>query len=73
MAAFSTFWFGIGGFIDLFRLFKDLQARVADPLDNGRVEGNVSLADVAKFEEAERRQLEATETSREIDKNGPKN
>jgi len=73
MAAFSTFWFGIGGFIDLFRLFKDLKARVADPLDNGRVEGNVSLADVAKFEEAERRQLEATETSREIDKNGPKN
>ena len=71
MAAFSTFWFGIGGFIDLFRLFKDLQARVADPLDNGRVEGNVSLADVAKFEEAERRQLEAKESEQEIDINNP--
>ncbi|NMA41784.1 MAG: sodium:panthothenate symporter [Oligosphaeraceae bacterium] len=59
VAAISTFWFCIGGLVDLKRLFKDLKARVADPLDNGRVEGNVSLADMAKFEEAERRQREA--------------
>ena len=53
MAAFSTFWFGIGGFIDLFRLFRDLEARVANHLDNGQVEGHVSLADKAKFDELE--------------------
>lgn len=49
----SVFWFGIGGFIDLFRLFRDLKDRVANPLDNGQVEGNVSLADKAVFEEIE--------------------
>ena len=53
MAVISTFWFGIGGFIDLFRLFRDLKARIANPLDNGQVDGHVSLADKAKFEELE--------------------
>ena len=51
MAAISTFWFGIGGIIDLRRLFHDLEARVANPLDNGWVESHVSIADKAKFEE----------------------
>jgi solute:Na+ symporter, SSS family len=49
----SVFWFGIGGFIDLFRLFRDLKARVTNPLDNGQVEGHVSLADKAQFEKIE--------------------
>jgi len=53
MAALSTFWFGIGGFIDLFRLFRDLNAREANHLDNGQVDGHVSLADKAKFEQIE--------------------
>ena len=56
MAAISTFWFGIGGMIDMFRLFRDLKNRVADPLDDGSVEGRVSLADVAKFKELEQQQ-----------------
>ncbi|MDD3703737.1 MAG: hypothetical protein PHR12_05860, partial [Victivallaceae bacterium] len=47
MALISTFWFGIGGCIDLFRLFRDLENRIVNPLDDGRVEGNVSLADKA--------------------------
>ena len=51
----SVFWFGIGGFIDLFRLFRDLKGRVANPLDNGQVEGHVSLADKAEFEKLEDR------------------
>ncbi|MDD5727535.1 MAG: hypothetical protein PHV59_03130 [Victivallales bacterium] len=49
----SIFWFGIGGGIDLFRLFRDLKDRVVNPLDNGQVEGHVSLADKAQFEELE--------------------
>ena len=56
-AFFSTFWFGIGGAIDLFRLFRDLEKRVADPLDNGWVEGHVSLADKAKFEALEKEKM----------------
>jgi len=45
VAAISTVWFWIGGLIDLRRLFRDLERRVTNPLDDGRVEGNMSLAD----------------------------
>ena len=54
VAFFSTFWFGAGGIIDIYRLFRDLKKRMADPLDNGRVEGHVSLSDKARFEELEK-------------------
>lgn len=54
LAAFvSIFWFGIGGVVDMWRLFRDLKLRVANPLDNGQVEGHVSLADKEAFEKAE--------------------
>ena len=53
VAFISTFWFGIGGVVDMYRLFRDLEKRIVDPLDNGAVEGNVSLSDKAKFSEAE--------------------
>ncbi len=56
LAMVSTVWFTWGGIRDLRHLFRDLEARTADHLDDGRVEGQVSLADQAKFEEAERRQ-----------------
>ena len=46
----STFWFLIGGIIDMKRLFKDLEARVDNPLDNGRAENHVSLMDKAVFQ-----------------------
>ena len=49
-AAFVTmFWFVIGGVIDIRKLFRDLEKRIADPLDNGQVEGNVALSDEAVF------------------------
>jgi hypothetical protein len=42
----TTVWFMIGGFIDVKRLIKDLEARVDNPLDDGRVKGHVNLMDV---------------------------
>lgn len=50
MAAVTAVWFGIGGVIDLRRMFRDLDAREANYLDNGMVEGNMSLSDKAQFE-----------------------
>jgi Na+/proline symporter len=54
MVAISAAWFSIGGVIDLRRMFHDLKARVDNPLDDGWVEGHVSLADKAEFEHLER-------------------
>lgn len=46
----STIWFFVGGVVDLRRLFKDLATRREnDPLDNGVVEGHLSIVDKADF------------------------
>ena len=50
VAAITAVWYGIGGFLNLLQLFRDLKLRVVNPLDNGRVEGNISLADKAQLE-----------------------
>ena len=50
MAAITAVWFGIGGGIDLMKMFRDLEKRVINPLDDGRVEGQMSLADKAQLE-----------------------
>ena len=47
----TTFWFMTGGIIHLRQLFRDLAKRVDNPLDNGQVEGHVSLADRARLGE----------------------
>ncbi len=41
----TTVWFTWGTVVDLKRLFRDLAARKRNDLDNGMVEGHVSLAD----------------------------
>ena len=51
----STIWFGYGGVRDLWRLFRDLEKGSVNVLDDGRVSGNVSVADasaVAAVEQA---------------------
>ncbi len=45
----TTIWFSWGTILDLRRLFRDLEARKRDDLDNGMVEGHVSLSDRAAF------------------------
>ena len=51
VAAISTVWFGIGGFVGLVQLFRDLKARKeVNILDDGRVEGSMSLADKQDLE-----------------------
>ena len=46
----TTVWITWGTVRDLRRLFRDLESRGRDTLDNGMVEGHVSLADKARFE-----------------------
>ena len=54
VAAITAVWFGVGGFVNLVQLFRDLKTRMVNPLDNGRVEGNMSLADKAQLEAADK-------------------
>ena len=56
LGVFTTVWFWIGGVIDIRRLFRDLAARKeSNPLDDGRVEGNVSLADQEQLDQRDSR------------------
>ncbi len=66
----STVWFMIGGIRDTRTMLRDLSARVANPLDNGRVEGHVSIVDAARFQEIEKqlRPEEESKTSKDEDK-----
>ena len=50
IAVIGSFWFGIGAVVDMRQLFHDLKNRKLNFLDNGQVEGNMSLADKAELE-----------------------
>ena len=50
-ALVTAVWFGIGGTMDLFRMFRDLKNRVANPLDNGMVDGHVAIAEKVRLEQ----------------------
>ena len=55
IASISMVWFLIGGVIDMRQMFRDLAARTqVNELDNGMVDGNVSLADKAAFAKLEK-------------------
>ena len=59
VSTITAVWFGVGGFVNLVQLFRDLKNRVVNPLDDGRVEGNMSLADKAQLEAVDKTQSEA--------------
>ena len=62
----STVWFTIGGTRDLIRMFKDLGAKQANMLDDGRVIGNVSADDVALVEKVEHVNIEEAHIEEQI-------
>jgi solute:Na+ symporter, SSS family len=68
LAIISVFWFGIGGIIDLFRMFRDLKQRTVNPLDDGRVDGHVSVSDKDKFEKVEHEKDNSEEAPKEEEK-----
>ena len=61
----TTVWFSICGTRDLCQLFKDLAAKEANALDDGRVIGNISAADLAKVAEVEKQNAEKKDTQEE--------
>ena len=61
IACVTTVWFGIGGVIGLRQLFRDLRARkTVNVLDDGRVEGQMSLADKKELEEVDKPRPDGT-------------
>ncbi|MDR0933230.1 MAG: hypothetical protein LBM70_09465 [Victivallales bacterium] len=64
----TTVWFMWGGIRDTIRLFRDLENRTVNVLDDGRVSGHVSLADQAEIDHID----EEVEEAREADERDEK-
>ena len=62
----STVWFTIGGTLGLRRLFKDLATKEINVLDDGRVVGHVSAADVELVEKVDHVTIEEAHKEEEI-------
>lgn len=61
MAVITTIWFGIGGTKNLIDLFRTLEHRTTvNHLDNGTVDGNMSLADKAQLEAVDKEENSET-------------
>ena len=73
IAAFVTsIWFTIGGIHDIICMFRDLKARVANPLDNGMVEGHVALDEKQQFDELEAQQKNGASAAPKTDEKSEK-
>lgn len=57
VAIVSTFWFMIGGLVDMRHMLRDLASRTDNPLDDGRVEGHVSLVDAKSFQRKDKKRI----------------
>jgi Na+/proline symporter len=66
IGAVSTVWFAIGGTMDLRRLFRDLAKIEENVLDDGRVVGHVSAADVELVEKVDQVTLVEAHVTEEI-------
>ena len=62
----STFWFTIGGIWDLRRMFKQLDEKESNVLDDGRVINNVSADDVALVEKIDHVKIEKAHCEEEF-------
>lgn len=63
MAAVTAVRIGIDGGIDLMRMFRDLEKRVGNPLDDGRVEGHMLLADKGQPEAVDQEKKQCADYS----------
>lgn len=64
-AVVSVVWFTIGGTVDLRRLFQRLAEKDDDVLDDGRVVGHVSAADVSLVEQVDHVNIEEAHVGEE--------
>ena len=55
VATITAVWFGIGGIVDLRRLFRALKNRTVDDLDNGMVKDGVAASDFEAFKKLDRK------------------
>ena len=60
-ALITSVWFTIGGVRDMIAMFRALKNRVANPLDNGMVEGHVSIDEKQKFDAIDKKEEDSRE------------
>ena len=69
VAVISIFWFGIGGVVDLIRLFKALETRTVNHLDNGQVDGTMSIVDKQALENVDKVKNDDVDSPEIVDHN----